>query len=99
MSYSRWGSSNWYAFWRNNDATDLESQSLALWHCCKGEHLAWSYAELMEANECWLKEKYPDISDNDISEALDIIQVFQREMRSLYKHSKQARAAEGVKSN
>ena len=80
MSYSRWSDSKWYAFWQSSNSENLDSQTLSLWHCDEEQTPNWSYAELREVDRAWLCSRYPGASDDDIREAMGIINIFQWEV-------------------
>ena len=85
MSYSRWDDkNNWYAFWCSGSPEGKESEMLALWHC-KGEKeqlFDWTYAELDGVDEKWFREHYEDLSDSDVSKAIDIVITFRWEVEA-----------------
>ena len=74
MSYSRWSGSEWYAFAMNFH--DERGTGLALWHCEADVHPTWTIDEIRDADEYWLREKYPMASDDDRDEAQKIIKAF-----------------------
>ena len=70
MSYARWSNSNWYAF-------DNCSGLLSLW-LAGGECLDHDYDVLREHQKAgtlsmWLYATYPDVTEDDIHEAITII--------------------------
>ncbi len=76
MSYSRWISSNWYSFWNSSEVSDLkDDQVLSLWFNLE-TIFDFPYKEVVSFGPNKLKTLYPDASDEDINESLDIIQQF-----------------------
>ena len=76
MSYSRWSHSNWYSFWSTSSPDDIkEEQVLSLWYNAEST-LDFTYKELKSFGKYKLKILYPDASDADIKEALNIIKWF-----------------------
>ena len=75
MSYSRWSGSNWYAFY-NSIAVDSkkEDQVLSLWYVT--ENKDFTYTELKYFDENMLRILYPEADDDDINEAVTIIELF-----------------------
>ncbi|MFH0982799.1 MAG: hypothetical protein V2A79_14845 [Planctomycetota bacterium] len=81
MSYSRWSTSNWYAFHCSAKAQIWQDEELALWHCAEraegeGSCRDWKAGEVLSADAAWVRERFPGISDDDVAEALDIIKEF-----------------------
>lgn len=75
MSYSRWSSSNWYAFY-NSVAVDSkkEDQVLSLWHVTESKDFTYSELKNFGQNKLWAL--YPKADNDDILEALHIIELF-----------------------
>jgi hypothetical protein len=78
MSYARWGSSNWYAFYNTNSGDTIDDQTLSLWYSLD-DLKDWSYADLKDIDEKWVIDNYGDISEEDIEEALNIIKMFRKD--------------------
>ncbi len=97
MSYSRWIDSKWYAFWRSSDAEDIDSQTLALWHCHEEQNPNWSYADTHNVDRSWLRSRYPGASDDDISEAIGIIYFFRMEVEQRDRQRRFKRLTDTVK--
>ena len=75
MSYSRWSCSNWYAFHNTYSGEDKDSQLLSLWHV--SENKDFLYSELKNVDKDFIKANYAEtLDDDDIEEALDIINTF-----------------------
>lgn len=75
MSYTRWSDSNWYSFY-NAIGVDskLEEQVLSLWHT--SETRSFTYEELLSIGKKKLKSIYPKADNDDILEAISIIERF-----------------------
>jgi hypothetical protein len=84
MSYSRWISSNWYSFWNNSTVSDIkDNQVLSLWYDL-ATTLDFPYKELVSFDPNKLKTLYPNASDEDINEALDIIKQFMHDIDNAF---------------
>lgn len=78
MSYTRWSISNWYSFYNSGSEGSLkEDQILSLWHTQQHD---FTYQELLSIGKKKLKSLYPEASDEDIDEALDIIEWFKEDV-------------------
>jgi len=84
MSYTRWSTSNWYSFYNaiGEDST-LEEQVLSLWHT--SEQKSFTYSELLSLGEKKLKSIYPEADNDDILEALSIIDRFKGDALGYFK--------------
>jgi hypothetical protein len=51
MSYSRWGESDWYIFWRASDAKKAGDETLAIWHVGDEKLPVYRYADLKADRE------------------------------------------------
>ena len=75
MSYSRWSTSNWYSFYNSvSDGSNKEDQVLSLWHVT--ENKDFTYSELKDFGQNKLWALYPLADNDDILEALSIIELF-----------------------
>lgn len=79
MSYTRWSTSNWYSFYNSySEDSTKDDQALSLWHVSdKGDY---TYAELQSMGVGKLQSLYPDATDEDIAEAMDIIARFKKDV-------------------
>jgi hypothetical protein len=79
MSYTRWSSSNWYSFYNSSskDSTK-DDQALSLWHV--SETKTYTYKELQSMGKGKLHTLYPNASEEDILEAMDIISRFKNDV-------------------
>lgn len=88
MSYSRWGPSNWYAFHNCNSGDTRESQVLSLWFAARSKAptraLEHTYDTLVHIGTELLSDIYPEASDDDIAEALEIIAAFRADVEEEY---------------
>ncbi|CAB4127478.1 hypothetical protein UFOVP84_207 [uncultured Caudovirales phage] len=81
MSYSRWIHSNWYSFYHSTPVgTPKEGQILSLWHVT--EHHDFTYKQLLSMGEGKLRSLYPEATDDDIIEAMDIIKQFKKDVNN-----------------
>jgi len=98
MSYSRWSDSNWYAF-RTGPAG--EPEKLALFHCSgePDQREVWTYEQLDGVDEQWLRERYKDISDEDVLKAIQIIDLFRLEWEEREVRKRFGRLADKVRSD
>jgi len=80
MSYTRWSTSNWYSFYNNSSEEDSlkEEQVLSLWHV--SDKKDYTYAELQSMGKGKLHTLYPEATDEDILEAMDIIARFKKDV-------------------
>lgn len=84
MAYSRWSEGNWYSFYNTKgvDST-LEEQTLSMWHTSLSK--SFTYAELLTFGEKKLESLYPEASNEDIAEALIIIEQFKKDALNYFK--------------
>jgi hypothetical protein len=83
MAYTRWSSSNWYSFYNSiGDNSTLEEQVLSLWHT--SEQKSFTYSDLLTMGEKKLKSIYPEADNDDILEALSIIERFKADALGYY---------------
>lgn len=81
MAYSRWSTSNWYAFYNTRGECLLkEEQVLSIWHTT--EHKSFTYEELRSFGENKLRSLYPLADDVDITEGLDLIGLFMTDVEN-----------------
>jgi hypothetical protein len=78
MSYSRWIGSSWYSFACGENTDNIEDEMLALWYDL-GTCFDWSYAQLKDADEKFILDKYGDIPEEDVKQALEIIKMFMKD--------------------
>lgn len=79
MAYTRWVDSNWYSFYNASPESLLkEEQCLSLWHV--SETKTFTYKELLSMGKGKLRAEYPEVSDEDIKEGLDIIARFKNDV-------------------
>jgi hypothetical protein len=75
MSYSRWSSSKWYSFYNSSsEGAKKEEQVLSLWHVSDSKD--FTYKELKDFGQNKLWSLYPEADNEDILEALSIIERF-----------------------
>ena len=85
MTYSRWSNSNWYSFHvTGNDSASKDEQVLSLWHCMD-TMIDWTYKQLILINKSGISLSYPEVSDDDIDEAMVIIKRFITEVNNDFK--------------
>lgn len=79
MSYARWSTSNWYSFYNSSPEESLkEDQVLSLWHVTDNKD--FTYNELLSFGQNKLWVLYPNASNEDILEAMDIIVRFKKDV-------------------
>jgi len=79
MSYTRWTTSNWYSFYNSSsENSSKEDQALSLWHVT--ETKTYTYKELQSMGIGKLQSLYPDATEEDILEAMDIIARFKKDV-------------------
>jgi hypothetical protein len=79
MSYTRWSTSNWYSFYNSSsENSSKEDQALSLWHVT--ETKTYTYKELQSMGIGKLQSLYPDATEEDILEAMDIIARFKKDV-------------------
>jgi hypothetical protein len=79
MSYARWSTSNWYSFYNSSsEGSAKDDQVLSLWHVTETKD--YTYKELKSIGVKKLKSLYPDATDEDITEAMDIIERFKKDV-------------------
>lgn len=79
MSYTRWSTSNWYSFYNSSsEGATKDDQVLSLWHVT--ETKTYTYKELKSMGIGKLRSLYPDATDEDIEEAMDIIEKFKKDV-------------------
>ena len=77
MSYSRWSSSNWYAFHNTSSGQTKDNQVLSLWYAGSGQLPDFYYIELVDMTPSLLKKFYDiEISKKDLTEAMQLIKQF-----------------------
>ena len=75
MSYSRWSNSTWYSFYNSiPEDSKKEDQVLSLWHVSDNKDFTYNELKSFGQNKLWVL--YPEASNNDILEALSIIERF-----------------------
>jgi hypothetical protein len=87
MTYSRWSNSNWYSFHvtgTGDDSASKDEQVLSLWHCMD-TMIDWTYKQLILINKSGISLSYPEVSDDDIDEAMVIIKRFITEVNNDFK--------------
>lgn len=78
MAYTRWSEGNWYSFYNTiGEDSTIDDQVLSLWHTSLSK--SFTYAELLTFGEKKLESLYPEASNDDILEALDIIACFKKD--------------------
>lgn len=84
MAYTRWIDSNWYSFYNSiGKDTVADEQCLSLWHVT--ETKTFTYKQLLTMGEGKLRSIYPEADDSDITEALDIISRFKKDVEDDFK--------------
>lgn len=93
MAYSRWSSSDWYAFWkadgRHIPKKHIHQEMLALWYA-PDSLLDWSYKTLKDYKNAqqlttFITTNYDVKQESDISEAIDIIYRWLDQVEGSYK--------------
>lgn len=87
MSYRRWSDGNWYAFNHVSEAESKEEEVLSLWHAPSGIDGGvkdWLYEEVAKWTSDDVRREYPEASDDDVQEAMEIIEEFVEHMNEEY---------------
>jgi hypothetical protein len=65
MSYSRWGESDWYIFWRASDAKKADDETLATWQEGDGKLPVYRYADLKADRETAWRDSSSRVTPRD----------------------------------
>lgn len=84
MSYSRWGNSNWYAFYNASSGYTKASQVLSLWYAGEKGITDWEYSDFDDINVYDLMKHY-NCTIEEAIEAMTYIQQFKKDVEEEFK--------------